>query len=228
MGAQLKIALVEDNDDLRDLLLRDLVREGYAALGASCAEELDHLSIEHTFHLIVLDLNLPGESGIDIARRYKQSNPNCYIVMLTAKTQLEDKLLGYGAGADIYLTKPISSEELLAAVGNIARRLGDHRPQWEAILNLTNLTLTAAQSVSLNRYEMIILKSLCESAHRNLPYYRLIENFGEQVTETSKATLEVRIVRLRKKMEEAGLDRRAIKALRGEGYHLVPQIQIIS
>jgi DNA-binding response OmpR family regulator len=228
MGAKLKIALVEDNDDLRDLLMRDLLRAGYVAWGASCAEELDKLATENSFNLIVLDLNLPGESGIDIARRYKQSNPGCYIVMLTARTQLEDKVAGYSAGADIYLTKPVSSAELLAAIGSVSRRLSEKPIKWDATLNLIDLTLTASRSVSLNRFEAVILKSLCESANRHLPYFRLIENFGEEVTETSKATLEVRVVRLRKKMEEIGLDRRAIRALRGEGYQLIPQIQVIA
>jgi DNA-binding response OmpR family regulator len=228
MDTQLKIALVEDNDDLRDLLMRDLIGAKYAVLAASCAEELDQLSAENLFKLLVLDLNLPGESGIDIARRYKQSNPNIYIIMLTARTQLEEKVEGYSAGADVYLTKPISSEELLAAIGSISRRLNDKKSNWEAVLNLRDLVLSSNQSVSLNRHEAIILKSLCESENHQLPYFRLIENFGEEVTETSKATLEVRVVRLRKKMEEIGLARKAIRALRSEGYQLLCQIQVVS
>lgn len=228
MGAQLKIALVEDNDDLRDLLMRDMLRAGYFVLGASCAEELDNLSAENAFNLIVLDLNLPGESGIDIARRYKKSNSGIYIIMLTARSQLEEKVEGYSAGADVYLTKPISSEELLAAIGSISRRLNEKKSNWEAVLNLRDLVLSGNQSVSLNRHEAIILKSLCESENHQLPYFRLIENFGEEVTETSKATLEVRVVRLRKKMEEIGLERKSIRALRGEGYQLLCQIQVVS
>jgi DNA-binding response OmpR family regulator len=228
MDTQLKIALVEDNDDLRDLLMRDLTGAKYAVLGASCAEELDKLSAENTFNLIVLDLNLPGEGGIDIARRYKQSNPNIYIIMLTARTELEEKVEGYSAGADIYLTKPVSSKELLAAIGSIYRRLTDQKSNWEAVLNLSDLVLTSARSVNLNRHEATILKSLCEAENRQLPYFKLLENLGEEVTEISKATLEVRIVRLRKKMEEIGLDRKAIRALRGHGYQLSCQIQVVS
>lgn len=228
MGAQLKIVLVEDNDDLRDLLMRDLLGAGYFVFGASCAEDLDRLSAENAFNLIVLDLNLPGESGIDIARRYKQSNPNIYIIMLTARSQLEEKVEGYSAGADVYLTKPISSQELLAAIGSVNRRLNDHKSDWEAVLYIRDLVLSANRSISLNRQEVIILKSLCESENHQLPYFRLIENFGEEVTETSKATLEVRVVRLRKKMEEIGLERKAIRALRGQGYQLLCQIQVVS
>lgn len=208
--------------------MRDLLGAGYFVFGASCAEELDKLSTENAFNLIVLDLNLPGENGIDIARRYKQSNPNIYIIMLTARSQLEEKVEGYSAGADVYLTKPVSSEELLAAIGSIYRRLNEHKSEWEAVLNLRDLVLTGNCSINLNRHEVIILKSLCESENHQLPYFRLIENLGEEVTETSKATLEVRMVRLRKKMEEIGLERKAIRALRGQGYQLLCQIQVVS
>lgn len=228
MDTQLNIALVEDNDDLRDLLLRDLIEAKYTVLGASCSEELDKLSAENTFNLIVLDLNLPGESGIDIARRYKKSNPNIYIIMLTARTRLEERVEGYSAGADIYLLKPVTSKELLAAIGSIYRRFTDQKLNWEASLNLRDLVLTGSRPISLNRHEATILKSLCESENRQLPYFRLLEYLGEGVTEVSKATLEVRIVRLRKKMEEIGLDRKAIKAMRGEGYQLLCKIQVVS
>ena len=228
MGASVKIAIVEDNDDLRDLLLRDVEGNGYFALGASCADELDELSRKNVFDLLVLDLNLPGESGLDISRRYKKSNPGCYIIMLTARVELEDKVVGYNSGADMYLTKPISSIELLAAIGSIARRLIDGHAEWDAILNLTNLTLTKNQSVGLNRHEAGILRLLSESPTRNLPYSILIQSCGEDVNETSKATLEVRIVRLRKKMTEISLDTWSIKAIRGEGYQLLSQILIVS
>lgn len=93
--------------------------------GQNAQEDLDDLAA-HTFDLLILDLNLPGENGLSIAQRYKRANPGCYIIMLTARSRLEDKVAGYESGADIYLTKPVSSAELIAAIKSLARRLMPH------------------------------------------------------------------------------------------------------
>ena len=168
----------------------------------------------------MLDINLPSENGLLIAKRYKQSNPDIYVIMLTARVELEDKIAGYESGADIYLTKPVSSSELLAAIGSVRRRLqNEERPDSDVVLNLREMTLIGSGSVELNRQELVILKALAESPNGNLPYYRLLELCGEEVNLTSKATLEVRMVRLRKKLAEVG-------AIRGEGYQLVGRIKI--
>lgn len=226
MDAGLKIALVEDNDDLRDLLFRDISKAGYAVQAAGCADDLDDLAASTPFDVLVLDINLPGENGLDIARRYKQANPEIYIVMLTARVGTEDKIAGYGSGADIYLTKPISSGELLAAIGSVSRRILKQSSEHDIVLNLRQMKLIGQTAVDLNRQEIIILKALSESANGNLPYYRLLELCGEDVDATSKATLEVRIVRLRKKLAEVGVEGKAISAIRGEGYHLLHRIKV--
>lgn len=228
MDAGLKIALVEDNDDLRDLLFRDISRAGYAVQAAGCADDLDDLAALTSFDVLVLDINLPGENGLDIARRYKQANPDIYIVMLTARVGTDDKIAGYGSGADIYLTKPISSGELLAAIGSVSRRIlkQPSHNNIDIVLNLRQMKLIGNAAVDLNRQEMVILKALSESANGNLPYYRLLELCGEEVNATSKSTLEVRIVRLRKKLADAGVDGKAIKTIRGEGYQLLYRIKV--
>lgn len=227
MDTGLKIALVEDNDDLRDLLFRDISRAGYAVQSACCSDDLDDLAASTSFDMLILDINLPGENGLNIARRYKQANPDIYIVMLTARVGTEDKIAGYGSGADIYLTKPVSSAELLAAIGSVARRLLKQSSDQDIILNVRQMKLIGQTSVDLNRHEIIILKALSESANGNLPYYRLLELCGEDVDATAKGTLEVRIVRLRKKMTEAGITGKCISAIRGEGYQLLERIKIV-
>lgn len=98
MDTGLKIALVEDNDDLRDLLYRDLSR-AYTVQSVGCADDLDDLAAKTKFDVLILDINLPGENGLDIARRYKQVNPDIYIIMLTARVATEDKIVGYESGA---------------------------------------------------------------------------------------------------------------------------------
>ena len=227
MGTCLNIALVEDNDDLRDLLSRDISRAGYTIQCAGCADDLDDLAAFTSLDVLILDINLPGENGLDIARRYKQANPNIYIVMLTARVGTEDKILGYGSGADIYLTKPVSSGELLAAIGSVSRRILKQTSDKDIVLNVRQMKLIGQTSVDLNRQEIIILKALSESANGNLPYYRLLELCGEDVDATTKGTLEVRIVRLRKKMTEAGVEGKGIAAIRGEGYQLLDRIKVV-
>ena len=227
MDTGLKIALVEDNDDLRDLLLRDISRAGYDVQGAGCADDLDDLAATTTFDVLILDINLPGENGFDIARRYKQANPDVFIVMLTARVGTDDKVTGYGSGADMYLTKPVSSAELMAAIGSVCRRLQKLSSNAEIMLNVREMLLTGDASVELNRQETVMLKALIESSNGNLPYYRLLELCGEEVNATSKATLEVRIVRLRKKLGDVGVEGKSIKAIRGEGYQLLQRIRIV-
>ncbi|MGV0954212.1 MAG: response regulator transcription factor [Fluviibacter sp.] len=228
MATQLKIALVEDNDDLRDLLVRDISRAGHFVQSADCAEALDEMSATTVFDMLILDLNLPGEDGLSIAQRYKRVNPRLYIIMLTARVRTQDKVIGYEAGADIYLTKPVASAELLGAIGNISKRLSVEEDGFEIVLNMRSMTLTGRESALLNRQEMVILKALSESPNGNLPYYRLLELCGEDVVnETSKATLEVRMVRLRKKLADVGIEGKSISAIRGEGYQLLLRIKIV-
>lgn len=227
MDTRLKIALVEDNDDLRDLLFRDISRAGYAVQNAGCADDLDDLAATTAFDILILDINLPGENGLEIAHRYKQANPDLYIIMLTARVATDDKVAGYGAGADIYLTKPVASSELMAAVGSVGRRLMKSAVPADVVLNMREMSLVGDVSIELNRQEMTILKALNESATGNLPYYRLLELCGEEVNATSKSTLEVRVVRLRKKLAEVGMGGKSIRAIRGEGYQLLQRIRIV-
>ena len=226
MDTGLKIALVEDNDDLRDLLYRDLSR-AYTVQSVGCADDLDDLAAKTKFDVLILDINLPGENGLDISRRYKQVNPDIYIIMLTARVATEDKIVGYESGADIYLTKPVASTELMAAVGSVGRRLMKSAVPADVVLNMREMSLVGDVSIELNRQEMTILKALNESATGNLPYYRLLELCGEEVNATSKSTLEVRVVRLRKKLAEVGMGGKSIRAIRGEGYQLLQRIRIV-
>jgi len=228
MDTNLKIALVEDHDDLRDLLTRDISRAGYLVQTAEAAEDLDELLAKSVVDILILDLNLPGEDGLSISKRLKRSNPELYIVMLTARSGEQDRIDGYQSGADIYLTKPVSSAELLAALGSVSRRLLNRHDELNVVLNVRTMTLTGTKEVDLNRHEMIILKALNVSPNGNLPYFRLLELCDEtEMSEQSKAALEVRIVRLRKKLAEAGVEGKTIRAIRSEGYHLLPRIKVI-
>jgi len=228
MDAQLKIVLVEDNDDLRYLLTRDIQRAGFMIQSAESSDDLDELAAKTKFDLLILDLSLPGEDGLSIARRYRRANPNIFIIMLTARGSEQDKIIGYETGADVYLTKPVSSAELTAAIGSVSRRLNQFIDHDSIVsLNVRAMSLEGKKRVDLNQQEVVLLKALIESPSGNLPYYRLLELSGEEeVTDLTKAALEVRIVRLRKKLLDAGLDGKAIRAIRGEGYQLSALIKL--
>lgn len=228
MDSNLKIAIVEDNADLRALLIRGLSNAGYFVKGAESAEQLEEIFALDSFNVLIADVNLPGESGFDIAARYKRQNAYLTVVMLTARASEEDKVMGYASGADIYLTKPVSNTELLAVIGSISRRVIAQRAAPDILLNLKSLTLTGPlKNVDLSKQEASMIKALSESPSFNLPYFRLLEICNDDLDEAAKGGLEVRITRLRKKFVEAGIEK-SIRALRGNGYQLLVDVQIVS
>ncbi len=227
MDPNLKIAIVEDNADLRALLIRGLSNAGYFVKGAESAEQLEEIFSLDSFNVLIADVNLPGESGFDIAARYKRQNAYLTVVMLTARASEEDKVTGYASGADIYLTKPVSNTELLAVIGSISRRIIAQSSVPNILLNLKSLTLAGPlKTVDLSKQEASLIKALSESPSFNLPYFRLLEICNDDLDDATKGGLEVRITRLRKKFVEAGVEK-SIRALRGNGYQLLVDVQIV-
>jgi DNA-binding response OmpR family regulator len=227
MSTALKIAVVEDHDDLRDVLISCIKENGHQVSGADCAEALDELMENSLFDLIVLDIGLPGENGYEIARRLKQVNPYLFIIMTTALSTAKSKVSGYESGADIYLTKPVAVDELIAAIQNISRRINVLKSSDTAYwLDIQKMQLIGTEVVDLNKEEIAILKALIEAPMQRMPYFRLLEITKKDLTHKSKSTLEVQFVRLRKKLQQAGLTKEAIKVNWGDGYQLTTQIQI--
>lgn len=105
MSTCLNILVIEDHDDLRELTVEVLNQQGHHAVGFPGAEELN--DVFSGFDLLIVDLNLPGEDGLSLARRFRLALPDAGIVMVTAREQAADKVRGYESGADIYLTKPV-------------------------------------------------------------------------------------------------------------------------
>src|SRR5947208_4230411 len=123
-----RIAVVDDDARIRDLLRRYLTQEGFEVLLAEDAKALNRLLTRETVHLIVLDLMLPGEDGLSICRRLRAANDVTPIIMLTAKVEDVDRIVGLEVGADDYLPKPFNPRELLARIHAVLRR----RPAMEA------------------------------------------------------------------------------------------------
>ena len=224
----MRVVVVEDHQDLRQAFLDGLSRQGIDAQGVSCGEELDECMTAGKVDLIILDINLPGESGFEIAKRVRLADYSINIIMLSARTSEEDRLLGYESGADFYLCKPISLSELSAAVNAVKRRL-EARAQNEAGLRLSvgSLRMTSeVGSVELTRSDVSLLKALALAPDNRLPYWRLFEVTEREANEQAKGQLELQIYRLRKKMAEIGISENFVRSVRSEGYQLTRQIRV--
>ena len=231
MSAPINIIVVEDHLSLQELLVAHLCHHGYAAIGVASAEELDDLWVWGKVDILVLDINLPGENGVSIAARLSQANPMLRIIMLTAKSAEKDKLLGYESGADIYLTKPASPSELLAAVRSVERRITQTTPSVDLVLDCLKMQLIATATghlIQLSANELALLKGLSAAPNQKLDYWRLLDILGKPVDEKSKAALSVNIHRLKLKMMTLGVDGPAIKSNFNEGYQLAVNIQVIA
>ena len=224
----MRVIVVEDHLDLRQVFLDALIQEGVDASAVSCAEELDeHMSAE-LINLIILDVNLPGESGFDIAKRVRAADPNINIIMLSARTDEVDRIRGYECGADFYLCKPVSPAELSAAVKAFKRRAQtDANNGADLALSVLGMRLTSAfGSVNLSKSDVAFLKALAMAADHRLPYWRLFEVTERESHEQAKSQLELQVFRLRKKLAEIGIPENFIKSVRSEGYQLTQAIRI--
>ncbi|MGL5665403.1 MAG: response regulator, partial [Shewanella sp.] len=167
-----KILVVDDDMRLRALLERYLMEQGYQVRSAANAEQMDRLLERENFHLIVLDLMLPGEDGLSICRRLRQQGSTIPIVMLTAKGDEVDRIIGLELGADDYLPKPFNPRELLARIKAVMRRQIQDVPgapaQQEAEISFGEFSLDLAtremyhgnEAIALTSGEFAVLKVL--------------------------------------------------------------------
>lgn len=228
MSDPIRIAYVEDHKALREVLVDYLTSLGYQTQGFSCAEELDEHFRRQSADLLILDINLPGESGISIAQRYRAAYPDINIIMLTVRGSPTERVAGYDSGADVYIGKPVASEELGAAVGSIERRIR-HRQSASTrpILDTQRLVLGwSGTEVNLSGIEAALLKALIEASDNKLDYWRMIEVLGMEVTDKSKGTLGVYVHRLNRKLVSVGLKDPVIRSIWKEGYQLTHKIHI--
>jgi DNA-binding response OmpR family regulator len=230
MAALLNIVVVEDHDSLRQVMVDVLRQFGHRVTGLSCAEEIDDTAVGPQPDLYIIDLNLPGEDGISLTQRIRRVNGTVGIIMVTARTQLQEKLSGYASGADIYLSKPVAPDELIAAISALTRRLipeGNIRGN-DLSLDMRRLLLTGpGGDVPVTDSEAAILSALSQSPGQRMEIWQIVEMIGINMELFSKSNLEVRIVRLRKKITQVGGDEGAIKAIRLQGYQLCVPLHLI-
>jgi DNA-binding response OmpR family regulator len=217
------LILVEDNETLRDELALYLAEEGFAVRGVDCGRDLNDMLAAQGADILILDLNLPEEDGINITTRIRRMMPDLGIIILTARVRSIDRLEGYAAGADVYLTKPTRPEELAAVIRNLFRRLkpAPGPVQWELDAATLMLRTPGGVLLRLTGSEARLLKELAFSG-QYMDHAALMARLGdEELSEKiNKARLEVLISRLRNKLGLHIGTGIGIKALRGRGYQL--------
>ncbi len=235
MHPQLNLVLIEDHDVLRHMLQQALEEAGHRVTALSCAEEMEDVAGGRPTDVFLVDLNLPGEDGLSLTRRIRQAYPVAGIIIMTARSAVQDKVEGYAQGADLYLTKPMAVPELCAAVaamGQRGQRVNQLMSQRQAdVLLLDERQMRIGRpgqgGAALSAHETAILVAFSRAPGQRLASWQLAETLGLDLATYPKASLEVRIVRLRKKLIEAGADSGCIASVRGEGYQLCVPVQVV-
>jgi two-component system phosphate regulon response regulator OmpR len=233
-----RILVVDDDLRMRDLLVRYLGGEGYEVKAAADAAAMDKLLARERYDLVVLDLMLPGEDGLSVCRRLRSENAGLgtapAIIMLTAKGDDVDRIVGLEMGADDYLPKPFNPRELLARINAVLRRKAPAGPPGapaeggslqfgEFELNLSTRTLTrAGKPVSLTTGEFSVLKVLALHPRQPLSRDKLMELARGREYEVFDRSIDVQISRLRKIVEADPAHPRHIQTVWGFGYVFVP------
>ena len=230
-----KILVVDDDARIRDLLRRYLSQEGFEVLLAEDGRALSKQMMRETVDLIVLDLMLPGEDGLTICRRLRGANDNTPIIMLTAKVEDVDRIVGLEVGADDYLPKPFNPRELLARINAVLRR----RPAMEAPgapakepltvnfgpfeFDLAQCRLTKnGEMLPLTTGEFSMLKALVRHPRQPLSRDKLAQLARGREFEPFDRSLDVQVSRLRKLIETDPAQPRYIQTVWGVGYVFVP------
>ena len=221
------IVVAEDHDALREITVEVLRRQGHRAVGITCAEEMDDAVGSMPIDLLIADFHLPGEDGMSLIRRFRAAQPLAGIIMVTASTQVDLKVLGYNNGVDIYLPKPVATEELLAAVHSISRRLASQSKATAAADHSAFRYDPTQRWVSgplgrteLSDSESLILASLARAPGQRLELQQLQVLLHLNAKAFNKSAFEVRIVRLRKKLIGVGAEPSCLRSIRMVGYQL--------
>jgi two-component system phosphate regulon response regulator OmpR len=230
-----KILVVDDDARIRDLLRRYLTQEGFEVLQAEDGKALTRVLMREPVDLIVLDLMMPGEDGLSVCRRLRAANDRTPIIMLTAKGEDIDRIVGLEVGADDYLGKPFNPRELLARIHAVLRR----RPPMEApgSPSVDHETVTfgpfsfdmgvrilykGQEEITLTTGEFAMLKALVRHPRQPLSREKLAQLARGRDFEPFDRSLDVQVSRLRKLVEVDATVPRYIQTVWGVGYVFVP------
>ena len=200
---KLKILIVEDEVLLRNALVKIFSRFGHDVQGVDDAIAMDAVLAGFKPDIMVLDLNLPGEDGVSITRRLRQTN-SCGIVMLTGRGKMDEKLEGYECGADVYLVKPVDPLELHAAIVSLGRRLLPAKaPVWRYESARSMLVTPRDIKIPLTGQQDVILKQLTFQPGASVSRLDLLTALGHPDDEYACQRLETLLSRFRARVKAA-------------------------
>jgi len=228
------ILIVDDDPKLQQLLSRYLGEQGYVTAVAGDGVEMDNWLQNHHPDLVIMDLMLPGEDGLSLAQRLRSSK-NIPIIMLSARGEEVDRIVGLEMGADDYLPKPFNPRELIARIHAVLRRRGpaeipgapSETPETFAfgdfVLNLATRTLKKNdEEITLTTGEFSVLKVFARHPRQPLSREKLMEMARGREYEVFDRSLDVQISRLRKLIEPDASNPRFIQTVWGLGYVFIP------
>ncbi len=222
-GSALKILIIEDEKVLADSLKRMLESKGFEAEAVYDGDSGEQYAMLNIYDLIILDIMLPKKNGYQVAKAIRAQHNSAPILMLTARSDIEDKVQGLNAGADYYLTKPFDARELFACVNALLRRQGSQVN--ELVFGNTRLDMESASlicgenSVRLSAREYEVMRMLMVSGTNHTSKEALLTKVWGYDSNAVENHVEVYVGFLRKKLVSIGSDVR-IEAVRRLGYHL--------
>lgn len=219
----MKILIIEDEVLLANSLKTLLESKGFQVETVYDGESGAEYALLGVYDLLILDVMMPGMDGYQVARKVRASRCATPILMLTARSNLEDRIQGLNAGADYYLTKPFDSRELLACINALLRRQGnqvDELSFGNTVLDLASSTLACGEkSVRLSAREFDVMRLLLQSREKNLSKEVILARVWGYDSNAVENHVEVYVGFLRKKLKSIGSNVR-IEAMRRLGYHL--------
>jgi two-component system phosphate regulon response regulator OmpR len=227
------ILIVDDEPGVRDVLEEYFAGHGYTALAAEAANAARAIAAKHPIDLALVDIHMPGEDGLSLARHLRERYPGIAIVMLTSADAVVDRVVGLEMGADDYVAKPFDPRELLARVKSVLRRTSQARSAeigaervriGRCVLDLAahRLTDESGTEVPMSPLEFDLLKALAEHPNRALSRESIMNLSQRRDWNPFDRSVDLRIMRLRKKVEPDPEHPRYIRTVRNEGYLFVP------
>lgn len=220
----MRLLVVEDEEALRQMIVRRLTQEGYSVDGCGDGRESLHYAEAAPYDCILLDVMLPGMDGIEVLRTLRAKGAKTPVLLLTARDSIGDRVTGLDAGADDYLTKPFSFDELSARVRALLRRHGEEK---QGVLTAWGVTLDPAarraeregRVISLTAKEFALLEYLVRNKGRVVTRGQIVDHVWNYDFDCDSNIVDVYIRYLRRKVD-AGFDRPLIHTIRGSGYAL--------
>ena len=234
MGANATILVVDDEADVREVLEEYLVGHGYAAIPAASASEARGIAAAQLVDLALIDINMPGEDGLSLARHLRERYARIAVVMLTSASTVVDRIVGLEMGADDYLAKPFNPRELVARIQAVLRRHGEYvvpgAPAEEGSIPFGRHTLDLAarklsfegRSVSLTSGEFSLLRVFAQHPRQPLAREKLMVLARGRDHELFDRAIDVQVSRLRKLVEPDPANPRYIQTVWGFGYVYMP------